>query len=87
MLDSLGCEFKGKGEVFQVFMDSRVVLVGEKVNDLFIIKGVEMLKEANVVGFAVNVTKSDLWHKKLSHISQKGARGYIQTRHSISRNN
>ena len=86
MLDSLGCEFKGKGEVFQVFMDSRVVLVGEKVNDLFIIKGVEMLKEANVVS-TLNLTEVDLWHKRLSHISQKGARGYIQTRHSISRNN
>ena len=38
MLDSLGCEYKGKCGVFQVFMGSKLVLVGEKVNDLFIVK-------------------------------------------------
>ena len=42
-------KYKGKDGVFEVLKDSRVVLVGEKVNDLFIIKGVEMLKEANIV--------------------------------------
>ena len=71
MLDSLGYEYKGKGGGFQDFMDSRVVLVGEKVNDLFIIKEVEMLKEANVVS-ALNLAEVDLWRKRLSHISQKG---------------
>ena len=30
MLDSLGCEYKGKCGVFQVFMDSKEVLVGGK---------------------------------------------------------
>ena len=49
MLDSLGCEYKGKCGVFEVFMGSKLVLVGEKVNDLFIIKGVEMIEEANTV--------------------------------------
>ena len=44
MLDSQGCEYKGKGGVFQIFMDSKEILVGEKVNDLFIIKGVEMIR-------------------------------------------
>ncbi|KAA0060772.1 gag_pre-integrs domain-containing protein [Cucumis melo var. makuwa] len=71
MLDSLGCECKGKGGVLQVFKDSRVVLVGEKVNDLFAIKEVEMLKEAKVVS-TLNLTKADLRHKRLSHISRKG---------------
>ena len=59
MVDSLGCEYKGKCGVFQVCMDSRVVLVGKKVNDLFIIKWVEMLKNANVV-FALNLTEANL---------------------------
>ena len=35
-----------------------------------IIKRVEMLKEANVVS-TLNLTEVDLWHKRLSHISQK----------------
>ena len=71
MLDSLGCEYKGKGGVFRVFMGSKLVLVGEKVNDLFIIKGVEMIEEANTV-LSLNPTEADLWHKRLSHISQMG---------------
>ena len=71
MLASLGCEYKGKGGVFQVFMGSKEVLVGKKVNDLFIIKGVEMIEEANNVT-SLNLTEADLWHKRLSHISKKG---------------
>ena len=63
MLDSLGCEYKGKCGVFQVFMGSKEVLVGEKINDLFIIKGVEMIEETNAI------LAND---KRLSHISQKG---------------
>ena len=49
-------------------MDCRVVLVEEKINDLLIIKWVEMLKEASVVS-ALNLTEFDIWHKRLSHIS------------------
>ena len=71
MLDSLECEYKWKDENFQVFMGSKLALVGEKVNDLFIIKGVEMIEEANAV-LSLNPTEADLWHKRLSHISQKG---------------
>ena len=70
ILDSLGCEYKGKCGVFKVSIDSRVALVGEKVNDLFIIKRVEMLKECNVFS-NLYLIEVDLWHKKLSHISQK----------------
>ena len=70
MLDSVGCEYKGKGGVLPIFMGPKEVLVGKKVNDMFIIKGVEMIEETNTV-LSLNLTEADIWHKKRSHISQK----------------
>ena len=43
MLDPIGCEYKGKGGTLEVIKDSKVVMVGEKVNDLFVVEGVEMV--------------------------------------------
>ncbi|XP_038885858.1 uncharacterized mitochondrial protein AtMg00300-like [Benincasa hispida] len=71
MLDSIGCECKGKGGVLEVIKDSKVVLVGEKVNDLCIMRGVEMMTSAYTVSSS-NLTEADLWHKRLCHISEKG---------------
>lgn len=67
MLDSLGCEYKRKGGVFEVLRDSKVVLVGENVNDIFIIKTIEMLNEVSTS----NLIEANLWQKILSHIDKK----------------
>lgn len=71
MLDSIECEYKGKGEVFEVIKDSKIVLVGERVNDLYVVRGVEMLNGAYTIAKTI-LTEVDLWHKRLSHISSKG---------------
>lgn len=36
MLDSMGCEYNGKCGVFEVLKDSRVAVIGAKVNDLYV---------------------------------------------------
>ena len=70
MLDCIGCEYKGKGGTLEVIKDSKIVMVGEKVNDLFVVKGVEMVNGAYSVNKTA-LTEAELWHKRLSHISLK----------------
>lgn len=71
MLDFMGCEYKGKCGVFEVIQYSKVVLIGKKVNDLYIVRRVEMLNEAYTITEIV-LTEVDQWHKRLSNISSKG---------------
>lgn len=70
MLDSIGCEYSGQGETLEIWKNSKVVLVGQKINGLYIVKDI------NVPGAALITEKTcsegDLWHKRLAHISAKG---------------
>lgn len=70
MLDSIWCEYRGKEGVLEVLKDSKVVLVGEKVNDLYIVRSVEMLNETHTVTTS-DLIEADIWHKRLTHISPK----------------
>lgn len=44
------------------------MLIGEKINGLHVVKGVEMVQAALVVS-EKDLIENDLWHKRLSHIS------------------
>lgn len=48
-----------------------MVLVGEKIKDLFVVRGVEMLIGAYTIT-SNELIEVDVWHKTLSHISAKG---------------
>ena len=71
MLDHIGCEYKGKGGTLEVIKDSKVVMVRQKMNDLFVVRGEAMVNGAYTVD-KPNLIEADVWHKRLSHISQKG---------------
>ena len=53
-----------------VLEDSKVVLVGLKINGLFPIKEVSM-NHATLVAYDDMLTQGDFWHRRLSHISDK----------------
>ena len=59
MLDSMGCEYKGKGGVLNVIKDSKLVLIREKVNDLYVVRDVEMLNGAYTITETI-LTEGDL---------------------------
>ena len=71
MLDSIGCEYKVSARRFEIFKDSKIVLVGIKINGLFLIKEVSMNHIVLIVSND-KLTEEDLWHKRLSHVSGKG---------------
>lgn len=41
MLDSIGCEYSGHDGTLEVRKNSRIVLVGEKVNGLYVVKDID----------------------------------------------
>ena len=49
MLDSIGCQYKGSARRFEILKDSKVVLVGLRINGLFLIKEVSMNHAALIV--------------------------------------
>ena len=71
MLDSVGCEYKGSARRFEILKDSKVVLVGLRINGLFLIKEVSMNHAALTISNDM-LTERDSWHRRLSHISGKG---------------
>lgn len=44
MLDATGCNYSGKDGVIKVIKDSRLVLVGEKSNGLYVVKRCHILR-------------------------------------------
>ncbi|XP_038896323.1 uncharacterized protein LOC120084587 [Benincasa hispida] len=38
MLDAIRCEYRGKGGTLEVLKDTKVILLGKKINDLFVVK-------------------------------------------------
>ena len=68
MLDSIGCEYKSYAGRFEILKDSKIVLVGIKINARFLIKKVSM-NHAALIAFNDKLTERDLWHKRFSHIN------------------
>lgn len=71
MLDSIGCTTQGSNGEIQIIKDSKVVLVGEVRNGVYVIKDVEATQYA-LTATSTQLTEGDMWHKRLSHISNKG---------------
>lgn len=71
MLDAIGCEYSRHGGTLEVRKDSKVVLTAERSNGLFVRRGTEATGSINIVEDG-KLTKADLWHKRLAHISRKG---------------
>ena len=70
MLDSISCEYNGSSGRFEILKDSKIVLVGLRINELFLIKEMSMNHAALTV-FNDMLTEGDLWNRRLSHISGK----------------
>ena len=71
MLDSIGCEYKGSARRLEILKDFKVVLVGLKINGLFLIKEVSMNHAALIFSDDM-LTEGDLWHWRLSYMSGNG---------------
>ena len=59
MLDSIGCEYKGFARRLEILKDSKIVLIGLKINEHFLLKEVSVNHHALIV-YDDMLTEGDL---------------------------
>ena len=71
MFDDAGFEFKGNAGCMKICKGSLVVLKGIKQGGLYYLKGEALCGDA-AVAISNKEDRTELWHKRLGHISEKG---------------
>ncbi|XP_038891593.1 uncharacterized protein LOC120080985 [Benincasa hispida] len=98
ILDTIGCECRGKDGILEVIKDSK--MVGEKVNDLYIVRGVKMMtrkatrqsftKSQHTTKGTLDYVHSDLWRPsstpRLSGSSDNGINSHKTVRYTPQQN-
>src|SRR3954464_14589736 len=69
-LEAQGFRFSGEGGVIKVSKDSMTVLKGERVANLYRMKGSIIAGDASAATEKDDATR--LWHMRLGHISERG---------------
>ncbi|GKA87844.1 retrovirus-related pol polyprotein from transposon TNT 1-94 [Tanacetum coccineum] len=71
-LDSIGCDYQGRGGVLKVSKGALVVMKGEKTNGLYLLKGSMITGVAGVSSSLTKLDTTKLWHMCLGHLSERG---------------
>ncbi|GJR53654.1 transposable element [Tanacetum coccineum] len=71
-LDSIGCDYRGRGGVLKVSKGTLVVMKGEKTNGLYLLKGSTITGAVRVSSSSINLDSTKLWHVCLGHMSERG---------------
>nr|GEW85876.1 retrovirus-related Pol polyprotein from transposon TNT 1-94 [Tanacetum cinerariifolium] len=71
-LDSIGCDYRGRGGVLKVSKGALVVMKGKKTNGLYLLKGSTITGVAGVSSSLTNLDTTKLWHMRLGNLSERG---------------
>lgn len=69
--DDQGCTFVGENCTVKIEKQGKTVLIGKKVDGLYIMKKVNQPKYV-LLSETVKNSELELWHRRLSHISERG---------------
>jgi len=70
-LEKKGYVFKGEKGLVKVLRGSMVVIKGVRKNDMYALDGVVIVGSTSTIESTVYY-KTELWHKRLSHVSENG---------------
>lgn len=71
MPDDQGCSHDGDKRILNIRKGSKIVLTGKKINGLYVLKYVKPPDLALISFTKDSDDELELWHKRLSHISEK----------------
>lgn len=76
-LDKAGFSYKSENGTITVYKDSLVKLKGVLKDGLYMLLGNSVVQELNNVENDENTKQTQLWHRRLAHISQRGIQNSV----------